>query len=192
MCFVVGNRTWVQRGPKSPNLAALSTLSTLPKLPNTLPLPTFPTQVPRTRNKGTPTAYPPRALHIRRAPPLSPDSPRPPPPPPPPPPSPHQHPPAPTTTNTLTPSPPPGWKKSRDANQCYGDLKSQTPTRTWDFLNETDVTEKVRNPRSQNTEKIHSAHALPDELLLVHSRPTVQPTAPQGESEGTAITSGHP
>ena len=43
--------------------------------------------------------------------------------------------------------------KRRDANQCYGDLKSQTRTRTWDFLNDTDATEKVRNPRPQNINK---------------------------------------
>ena len=68
--------------------------------------------------------------------------------------------------------------KRRDANQCYGDLKSQTRTRTWDFLNDTDVTEKVRNPRSPKHKQIHSAHALPDGLLLVHPRPPVQSTHP--------------
>ena len=71
--------------------------------------------------------------------------------------------------------------KSRDANQCYGDLKSQTRTRTWDFLNDTDVTEKVRNPRSPKHKQIHSAHALPDGLLLVHPRPPVQSTHPPGD-----------
>ena len=71
--------------------------------------------------------------------------------------------------------------KRRDANQCYGDLKSQTRTRTWDFLNDTDVTEKVRNPRSPKHKQIHSAHALPDGLLLVHPRPPVQSTHPPGD-----------
>ena len=78
--------------------------------------------------------------------------------------------------------------KSWDANQCYGDLKSQTRTRTWDFLNDTDATEKVRNPRPQNINK--STALMPSQTgsywcTRGHQFSLHTP-------QGTATTSGHP